>query len=99
MSKTKERMYAPHWNTLKQHTTIKVELSLSTDPKVLAKLKATLVKAIQKEKYLDINFRSLYPAARLTTEVVDNGMAVMVTLDKGLGNNDASVEKLFGDKV
>lgn len=94
-----ERMYEPHWKALKSNTTIKVEISLSKEPTVLAKLKATITKAIQKEKHLDVNFRALYPFAKLSTEVVDGGAAVLVTLNKGIGTNDDSMEKLFGDRV
>ena len=98
MARTK-RMYEPHWLALKANTTIKVELSLSKVPSVLAKLRATITKAIQKEKHLDVNFRSLYPYAKLSTKVTDGGAAILVTLDKGIGTNDDSMEKLFGDTV
>lgn len=99
MTASNQRMYEPHWKALKKSLLIKVDLSSSEVPEVLKRLKATLTKAIQKEKFNDVNFRANYPNAKLSTESVENNQSVMVKLELGLSTNDDNMKKLFGGSV
>lgn len=91
----KKRLYQPYWELLKKHLKIKVEVTTSARPEVQVQSIATLRKALQKEKYLDVAFRAIYVEAKLVTEVVDGGKALLITLDRGLSSNDKAMNNLF----
>ena len=64
------RKYQTHWEVLKRDSVMAI--AVTTTGVSNAQLDATfnqLKRAIQKEKYLDIHFKSKYPAALLSSEV------------------------------
>lgn len=80
------RLYEEMWGKVKDNPVIHVEVTTSTDPIVRDRLVRTLRKALQKEKYIDLSFRVLYPDAKLITTILPNGTTLEVKLDKGLSS-------------
>ena len=80
---SKPRKYQTHWEVLKRDNVMAI--GVTTTGVTAAQLDATfnqLKRAIQKEKYLDIHFKSKYPTAQLSTEVSYELKHIKFILDK-----------------
>lgn len=77
--KRKLRKYEEPWNVLKQNGSVSILITQSDDEKVIAKYAKTVRKAMQKEKYLDDNFRIKYPKAVINS--VLEGKKLRFTID------------------
>ena len=66
MTKKRNRKYAPLWNEIKTSKLISTQLRpLSMTDEQAAKAAAGFRRAVSKEKYEDIHFKSEHPAATL----------------------------------
>ena len=79
--KLKKNAEANKFNTTNQEGKIMLQITTSTNPKVINAHASTAIRGVQKEKYLDGAFRRKYSDALLTSSInLDNGM-VTITLD------------------
>lgn len=77
------RKYQTHWEVLKRDGVMAI--AVTTHGVSNAQLDATfnqLKRAIQKEKYLDIHFKSKYPNASLTSQSSYDDKQIKFVLDK-----------------
>jgi hypothetical protein len=92
-----DRMYSGMWRRLKANLTLQVMVTTSNSPEVRTKLIRTLRKALQKEKYRDLNFRAEYPNAVLETKVLPDGAILDIRLITGMSTRlTHSVVTIFG---
>lgn len=84
------RRYQPVWETLKTQLQVSVKLTRSDDPLVIKKYARTFRKAVQKEKYIDDDFKFKFPYATLTTEIEGNMIHIELHLNKPLTLEDLS---------
>lgn len=63
---SKDRMYQPLWEQIKQHKVITVQLQpLSISDEQAARQYRTFRKALSKEKYQDIHYRNANPNSKI----------------------------------
>lgn len=74
------RRYGKAWALLKTHGTVRIEVTNSTNPSVFENHVSTIIRGIQKEKYLDVAFKRKYPDAKITTTQIPSERIVQFTL-------------------
>ena len=85
------RKYEASWKILKSNKVIKVQVSTSTNEVVIKKHSKCFTRAIQKEKYQDIEFRREFPNALITSSLDSSIATLTLTLTT---NEPCSLEDL-----
>jgi hypothetical protein len=101
------RFYEPIWIKLKSASidadgntkvgVIQVVVTNSNEAAVQKRLIRTLRKAMQKEKYSDVDFRSLYPDSTISSSILLDGKSLEFRLERGMRSGTTqSLLTIFG---
>jgi hypothetical protein len=80
----KMRKYESCWKLLKERGYVKVRLTNSEEPTVIARNVKTFRKAVQKEKYMDENFKYEFPHATIESTVEGSFISLKLKLNRPL---------------